>query len=1416
VPCHRPLFASLDFVLFDLALVRRCFHVLAIPLGATAVSAQAAAVRPDSAPLPLVVESWSVADGLPLNSVNALRQSRDGFLWAATYDGLVRFDGARFRVYNAANSPGLTSDRIIFLDETRDGSLWLTTEPRALVRFSRGRFTPMDATAGLTGEVYAVYEEPAGPLWVGTTDGLFVWRDGRFEHAYADALRGQVVAILRRRDGSLWIGTQASGLYRIADGRVERMRGGSVFEGDGFVSFFEDPGERLWIHKNDPIGHRSVVWVVPRGGRPGPMPDWSGSGLRRFDWVPGWRAVVGFAVDGLLRFDGATATSVVARRRDYTIAIPMQLRGRDSVWHAIGRDIYVNDRRVASLPPSADAPNAQVIDLLVDRDGDVWLATTGIGLVRLRRSVFTVLGAPEGLGATNAYAVVQDSAGALWVGSIFNGASRIATDRRTIDNFGPRQGYPAPAAPMLVDGPDRLLVGAVARLDECTIPRMRCQPVAIPDSGVLRMLALHRTADGRVVAGAHGQVYERIDNRWRRLPGWTSASRARAFADTRDGALWIGTGGDGLVRCRTGRCRTLRVGEGLPSDFIRTLHVDADGWLWVGTEGHGLARLDPRDWPADDAAHRPRVVHYDVADGLFDPVVHQILEDGMGRFWINSNRGLYWVRRDELLAFAEGRTSRIVSTAYTERDGLRNREGNGGYQPAGVRDRAGILWFPTQAGVVGVDPRRVPSGRTPPPVAVEQVAARGRAYPVDTAVVELAADARDLEVTYTAIAFQDPRNVRFRFRLEPYDRDWVDAGTRRTAFYTRVPPGRYVFRVQASQGGGQWSERPAVATLELAPFLYETALAKALAALLLLGAGVGAIRWREQTLRRRETELTALVAEATAALRRNETELASQNAKLAELHTLRSRLFANLSHEFRTPLTLILGPLRNLLDGRHGELPGGVREQAQLMQRNGHRLLRLINQILDLARLQAGAVTLRRQPIELVDYVRSLAHAFLPLAEQKGIGVVVRSPGRAITVAADAEHLEKVLLNLLSNAVKFTGAGGTVEVAVADDETHATITVRDTGIGIRADDLPFVFERFYQADSEATRRYDGSGIGLALAKELVELHGGTITVASVVGEGSCFTVRLPVGAIVSADGAALGARRAALEDLLRSETGERRVPAAAAVTSDASPSADDHDDDRPLVLVVDDNADVRTYVRSVLAPEYRILEAADGRAGLATAREALPDLIVSDVMMPELDGLDLGRALKGDPMTDAIPVILLTARAATVDQIAGFDAGAEAYLVKPFDPGVLTAAVGGLLAQRRRLRERIRTGETAPPAAPAAEPSVIDRELRPLVLARLQDPTFNPDALAESAGLSYHQLYRALRDQLDLSPSRYIRTVRAEVAAELLATRAGTVTEVAYAVGFESLSYFRRAFKERFDRSPSEFVASPPPVSGGG
>jgi signal transduction histidine kinase len=608
--------------------------------------------------------------------------------------------------------------------------------------------------------------------------------------------------------------------------------------------------------------------------------------------------------------------------------------------------------------------------------------------------------------------------------------------------------------------------------------------------------ALYFDRGGHLWAGMEDRIVRLDGNQWHQVPGWEGTRPVRVFLETRDGALWIGTNGAGIARWDGSRLVRITAADGLPSDLVRSLYQDADGTLWVGTEGRGLAALEPSAWNEETGPQKRRIVRIGAEHGLYDETIPQILEDQAGRLWMNTNRGIFWVTKAELHDFVSARIPRVHSTSYTERDGLKNWEGNGGFYPAGARTRDGRLWFPTQDGVVMVEPGRLAPTALPPAV-VERLVAGDSAFNPSDGPVALGVNQRNLQLEYTASSFVEPGNVRFRYRLEPYDPDWIDAGNRRTAFYTRVPPGHYRFRVQVGSSIGSWNE-PAEATLELglAARFWETTwfrwgLALALGASLLL-----AVRLRVARLRQRARQLELVVAERTQQLSAQNTQLERQAAQLTELDRAKTRFFANVSHEFRTPLTLTIGPLEDLRS-RSTNDPDGSR-WLDLALRNARRLLRLVNQILDVAKLEAGQMKLARRRFDLVPFARGVTAAFEPVALQRRIELRVQAPDSLIG-AFDPDALEKILTNLLSNALKFTPPEGRVTVSLDIDAQRVVLTVADTGPGIPAHQLPFVFERFYQADESANRAEPGTGIGLSLVKELVELHRGTIRVESAVG-----------------------------------------------------------------------------------------------------------------------------------------------------------------------------------------------------------------------------------------------------------------------------------------------------------------------------
>jgi len=558
-----------------------------------------------------------------------------------------------------------------------------------------------------------------------------------------------------------------------------------------------------------------------------------------------------------------------------------------------------------------------------------------------------------------------------------------------------------------------------------------------------------------------------------------------------------------------------------------------------------------------------------------------------------------------------------------------------------------------------------------------------------------------------------------------------------------------------------------------------------------------------------------------------------QKEHLAEVDRLKSRFFANISHEFRTPLTLILGPIQKWRDKAQEE---DLEKDMGMAERNANRLLRLINQLLDLSKLEAGAMKLRATRMNIVPLVKGIAYSFESSAGIRGVDLDVRVDQEEIEVYCDRDMVEKILSNLLSNAFKFTSEGGSVRVSLRGvppgmtmkqsdfrqeerllQQTeprndmvmsgYAEVSVADTGIGIPPEQLDKVFDRFYQVDASQTREHEGSGIGLALVKELVELHHGTIHVQSEVGKGTTFTVRLPLGRDHLKDDEIVETP-VSVEPTVREAGGALVDKSGGGPKEEVEPEKEEGEN--PIVLVVEDNADVRTYIKDYLVPVYQVTEARDGAEGIEKAQEVIPDLIISDVMMPKKDGYEVCRTLKLDEKTSHIPIILLTAKAASENKIEGLEIGADDYLIKPFEPKELLARVKNLINLRRKLRERFKVSVPLRPGEIAVT-SMDDAFLKRVMAAveqHIADEDFHVEGLGAEVGLSRVQLHRKLTALTNQGPGEFIRYIRLHRAMELLQKGAGTVSEVAYNVGFSDPSYFSRCFHKQFGKVPTDVKIS--------
>jgi signal transduction histidine kinase/CheY-like chemotaxis protein len=640
-----------------------------------------------------------------------------------------------------------------------------------------------------------------------------------------------------------------------------------------------------------------------------------------------------------------------------------------------------------------------------------------------------------------------------------------------------------------------------------------------------------------------------------------------------------------------------------------------------------------------------------------------------------------------------------------------------------------------------------------------------------------------LRFEYALAEFAAPDAHRYRARLEGLEDDWSNWSTETRRDYTNLPGGDYRFRVQARDALGTVSEAAPLA-FSIAPPWYLGApmlAVYAAAALLLLwlAAATGRAR-REQQLVARQQELEAQVADRTKEVRR-------QSREIREMSDARAAFFANVSHELRTPLTLTRAPLEELARSVQNLQPE-QRQHLDMALRNTEAMQSLIGQVLDLHKLDAERMPFQPLRADLAAAVTTTVAPFTVHARSKGIELVVEGTAAPVPAVFDATHLATIVSNLVSNAVKFAPKGSTVRVGVREHDGGQAVEVVDAGPGVDAADRERIFERYQQAGNAPQ---GGTGIGLALVRELVDLHGGAVTVDDAPGGGARFRVTFPA----------------------RPDITETAPPAEARESSDAALAEEPFTEpnlggtpepgDRPTVLIVDDNAELRAFLRLRLGRAYRIVEAGDGREGLEQARTSIPDAIVTDGMMPELDGLGMTRELKADPETDFIPVLMLTARGGPDAVVRGMQAGADDYLAKPFDSAELAARIAGLIASRRRLRQRL--AEQAKQGVEAEVERTEDpfvAKARAVLAENLSEPGFSVRDWADLLHMDRTTLFRKFKAAVGRSPDEELREMRLQRAAELLRAKAGNVAEVADAVGFASVSAFSRRFRERFGVSP--------------
>jgi len=1354
----------------------------------------------------------TIEDGLSQGMIFDLLQTRDssprglgGFLWVATKDGLNRYDGYNFKV------------------------------------FSNDPFNPYSIAENT---VTALFEDSRGWLWVGLeTKGLDVYdpRTGRFHHfplSFGDSKQfdgTNVVKIIETRDGTIWL----------------IKRNGSL------LNIPIPPTWKTNLPTKPDLQQETQVKTVP-------LPFVSNSGpsvaeplidlslrLNGEIWVTSFLAqyavdpttfachrihekllapIITHAAAGEEAYGGdfwfrwenqQTFANELRRIRNGQLTIfpfsnaswkwPRLSSGKKgSVWFSLNNQMW-------ELSPGEDIdfskpdllldqdPNCQI----TDRNGNMWVGTLGYGLRKIN-PVQTHF---------------HTGAAGTSIRMIWANGGQYFTRAHFFDirQYDPQTGKVAEKS-AFPDAPTRQINLAFepsgtawllcSESDYATSMLRRYAPGSFAsatgvygfDAGLNLFDPMLRASDGRLWIAANNGRLVRFDPATEQFDYFDfghlfgeniNALRAIALAEDGNGILWVGTQ-MGLVKCTPKPqgfdFQIIQADannrRGLNNNSIACIlpdPADPGNILWIGTKGGGINRMDLRTGGCR---------HITTADGLLNNVVYGILPgntplaggQGGGEFWCSTNRGLAKIvqRTDDAFDI----------TTFTAALGLQDNEFN---TYAFCKSDKGELLFGGVNGLNRFFPEELMLDTTPPPVFIVGLEINHKkadfsspgsplAQPLETLQeLRLNHDQNNLSFEFAALDFTDPSKNRYRYRLVGLDKDWVETGNQRFAHFNHLSPGRYEFRVQGSNGESAWADAANPIVVVVMPPWWRSKMAYLCYFLLLAWAGWRAYQFQIQRVKEREQ----------LAFEQRETE------RIRALEQVKTNFFSNVTHEFRTPLTLIIEPLRQLL--KNPDDPDRS-EKIRLAEKNSRRLLGLVNQLLDMAKIEGGSMSLDLRRGDFAQTVRGVFESFLHLAEKQGVKLTISAPSDIPLFEFDPGKVELVLNNLISNALKFTPEGGRVAIGMRDEgrgmknsaassliphPSSLFVSVTDTGIGIPGKELDRIFDRFYQVDGSHTRAGEGTGIGLALSKELAELMGGGISVKSEVGKGSTFTFWLPVQAV--ADVAVTEMPVSAAPEILKQKTPNRHSTT---------------DGERPVALVVEDNAELRMFIKQSIGEAWQVVEASNGEEGVKRAIELLPDLVISDLMMPVKDGYALCYELKTNELTAHIPVILLTAKSAVEAKLKGLRTGADDYLTKPFNTDELLARMENLVELRRKLRERYGSKPFGEAMQSNEDLSPPDQEFLKkftlLLESHLADETLGVEAFSQKMLISRSQLHRKLKAITNRSATDFIKDYRLERAHAMLKNREGMVSEIALRVGFGNEKYFSTVFKEKFGVSPSQ------------
>ncbi|PSK80921.1 hybrid sensor histidine kinase/response regulator transcription factor [Prolixibacter denitrificans] len=1343
-------------------------------------------------------------NGLSNNHVTCILRDKQGFMWFGTTSGLNRYDGYSFKVFthNPSDSTSIDNNIIAAISEDCNGKLWVRTQNGFNVydpkteTFSFSNSPVLQKHPEFISHFINLFTDSENKSWLMTSGyGVF-----RFDTLHQDIVpvehlankngikaTSDVIAMAEDSKGNLWLIHQ--------DGYLEMKPKGSM-KAKIQASFLHDryPGEqldcRIFIDKDDDI------WISTQD-----------HAIGLFYYEP--------ATGKLVHIDQASRPT----HTNTNIITGITQDSDGNIWIATDhgginlldkKDFTIRYLTHETYNVHSIAHNS-VTAMFRDSEGIIWIGTYKEGISYYHKNLIlfnTIRYTPqneEGLNFGDINCFAEDKKGNLWIGT--NGGGLNYYNRKTgkFTHYVHHDDDPNSLSndvivSLFIDHENKLWIGTyfggLNRFDGKKFTHYTHNPkdsTSISDNNIW---SIFEDSFNNLWIGTLGGGLDRFNRDTESFQHFRTGGANSivsnviiSLVEDKQNRLWIGTP-DGLSILNTRNQKFSKLLHNdkdtttLSSNTVNCLLADSRGWIWVGTP-EGLNVYD------EHTGQFRRILK---SNGLPTNNVVSIVEDQQHNIWLGTIKGLVqiFVKGDQVSDFA------VRIKQYDDEDGLQAKEFN---ERAAYVTRNGQLFFGGPNGINFFSPENLIENKNTPKVVFTNLQVFNQTIRVgekfnrrvllpqsvtDTKEITLKHAENFFSVAFSTLSYFHPEKNQFAYKLEGFNNSWIYTDWKnRRATFTNLDPGEYTLRVRASNNNGYWNQEGATLKINILPPFWQTIYAYVAYVLIIL---LIIWLWRQRIIRR-EHEKFEIEREKIKARR------------LHDLDMLKLRFFTNISHEFRTPLTLIITPIEQLLQKAKDN---DEKKHLQLIYRNSRRLLSLVNQLLDFRKLEFQEIKLRPSEGEIVSFIRETTESFSDLSEKKNIHLYFQTDVENVTAYFDHDKLEKILLNLLSNAFKYTSENGDVHVAVRLDEKEQPtieISISDTGIGIPEEKQQRIFERFFQDETNGSDYNQGSGIGLALVNEYVKLQNGTITVESEPGKGSCFRVTLPLvfGKETSAEAEQASWKRqpaAQPSVVMEPETAEESE-----TTGKPAKST------KPVLLLVEDNEDFRFYLKDNFKLTFEVLEAGDGHTGWEIASKSLPDLIISDVMMPVMDGIELCRKVKTTAETSHIPVILLTAKVADNQKMEGFDVGADDYITKPFNFKLLESRIKNLLAQRRKLQKAFRKKIDVSPSE--IEITSLDeifiQKAIDLVEKNIANSQFSVQEMSSELGMSRVNLYKKISSLTGQTPVEFIRTIRLKRAAQFLKQGQLTVSEVAYRVGYNDPKYFARQFKNEFSITPSQY-----------